>query len=170
MTDPKRPCSWPMTLSLILLAGLSAVATVLLLLTPPPTPAQAESHTVSASPGDNTARGNGIDQGLASQALDGVRPFAVPLTVVEAVEIGDCFTFNFKNCGDYPEDPCLIFDDLGYDIGQHGGWLVASIHYFCSALLTIFLAVHLYLITFGDSPGYGLRSMFDGRHRSHRRD
>jgi thiosulfate reductase cytochrome b subunit len=36
-------------------------------------------------------------------------------------------------------------------------------------VLTIFLGIHLYLITFGDRPGFGLKSMVDGMHRQIRK-
>ena len=54
--------------------------------------------------------------------------------------------------------------------GYSATWLVATLHYLCGVVLAIFLIVHLYLITFGDRPIYGLQSMIDGKHRSHQRD
>ncbi|RKZ15986.1 hypothetical protein DRQ53_07530 [bacterium] len=51
--------------------------------------------------------------------------------------------------------------------GYAAGWAVATVHYLCAAILSIFLVIHLYLITFGDRPRYGLQSMIDGKHRSH---
>ena len=51
--------------------------------------------------------------------------------------------------------------------GHAAGWMVATIHYLSAAVLTVFLGVHLYLITFGDEPGFGLKSMLDGQHRRH---
>jgi uncharacterized repeat protein (TIGR01451 family) len=69
----------------------------------------------------------GADEIWRELSLDGVRPFAVPLEVVETVQPGDCFTFSFKNCDpDAPiGDPnaCYIWDDAGYQIGQHRNWL-----------------------------------------------
>jgi thiosulfate reductase cytochrome b subunit len=54
--------------------------------------------------------------------------------------------------------------------GYPGTWVVATLHYLCSAVLTLFLIGHLYLITLGDRARYGLQSMIDGVHRSHRPD
>jgi hypothetical protein len=54
----------------------------------------------------------------------GMRPFGVPVQVMEQLSLGDCFTSNFKNCkeqDDYAE--CWIQDDDGDVIGQHRNWM-----------------------------------------------
>ena len=64
-----------------------------------------------------------------------------------------------------------MLKDVGIQLGWQttmayaAGWMVATIHYLSAAVLTVFLGVHLYLITFGDEPGFGLKSMLDGQHR-----
>jgi Flp pilus assembly protein TadG len=57
----------------------------------------------------------------------GMRPFGVPLDVMEELEEGQCFTTSFKNCDPAADegDPnaCYITDDSGEVIGQHRNWL-----------------------------------------------
>lgn len=53
-------------------------------------------------------------------------------------------------------------------VGRPAGWVVATAHYLFSVALVLFLVVHLYLITLGDKPGHGLKSMIDGNHRQSR--
>jgi len=53
----------------------------------------------------------------------GMRPFGVPLQVMQQTDVGDCFTIDFKNCDDAAPDDCLIKDDDGDTIGHHRNWL-----------------------------------------------
>ncbi|MBN1955207.1 MAG: Tad domain-containing protein [Anaerolineae bacterium] len=59
--------------------------------------------------------------------LGGLRPFGVPLEVMQQLNEGDCFTSSFKNCQPDapPGDPnaCYIYNDEGDSIGQHRNWL-----------------------------------------------
>ncbi len=50
-----------------------------------------------------------------------------------------------------------------FGIPGAGAW--AMLHYLVSAAATLFLLVHLYLITMGDRVSYGLRGMLSGWHR-----
>ncbi len=61
----------------------------------------------------------------------------------------------------------LIYPELLPEtiVDRPGGWVVATAHYLSAAALALFLVVHLYLITLGDKPGDGLKSMIDGDHR-----
>jgi hypothetical protein len=70
-------------------------------------PAQASATAISGPP----------------RIMGGLRPFGVPLQVMQQLSVGDCFTSSFKNCqSDQPEN-CPIFDDNGDVIGQHRNWL-----------------------------------------------
>ncbi len=53
----------------------------------------------------------------------GMRPFGIPLQVMQQTPVGDCFTISFKNCDDNKPDDCLIKDDNGDTIGHHRNWL-----------------------------------------------
>ncbi|MBN1177721.1 MAG: hypothetical protein JXD18_00800 [Anaerolineae bacterium] len=55
--------------------------------------------------------------------MGGLRPFGVSLEVMSALDVGDCFTSDFKNCGNANQGPCYILDDDGNRMSQHRGWL-----------------------------------------------
>jgi thiosulfate reductase cytochrome b subunit len=52
--------------------------------------------------------------------------------------------------------------------GENGRWVVSFIHYCAAALFSMFLIVHLYLITTGDRVLFLLRGMITGYHRSYK--
>ncbi len=60
--------------------------------------------------------------------------------------------------------PATIPDEV---FGVRGTWLVSTLHYLVSWAFVLFLAGHLYLITMGDRPWYGLTAMITGVHRHH---
>ncbi len=60
----------------------------------------------------------------APLSAGGIRPFGVPLQVMQQVGVGDCFTMDFKHCDDdAPPGDCPIKDDAGDTIGHHRNWL-----------------------------------------------
>ena len=51
----------------------------------------------------------------------GIRPIGVPIEVVNALDVGDLFTLNFKNCKDTSLEGCIV--DYTGGQAQHRGWL-----------------------------------------------
>ncbi|MBU3915446.1 cytochrome b/b6 domain-containing protein [bacterium] len=50
--------------------------------------------------------------------------------------------------------------------GQPGKWLIVLFHFISAGLFSVFLMVHLYLLTTGDRLSFLIRSMITGYHRS----
>jgi Flp pilus assembly protein TadG len=55
--------------------------------------------------------------------MGGLRPFGVPQDIISTLDVGDCFTTDFKHCDSDEDDPCHIYGDDGEMMSQHRGWL-----------------------------------------------
>lgn len=69
------------------------------------------------------AMAHAIAMASPPRVAGGLRPFGVPLQIVQQAGAGDCFTFSFKHCDVDSPDDCWIQDDTGDMIGQHRNWM-----------------------------------------------